>query len=562
MPSQTSPWARLFLLLILGFSATSCASAAHSASPSTQNLSPAESPIQFTPTFAPSPTPEPVALYLAPVLPAGFVQRLHIPEDWVLTENAQGATLRIDIGKETPLSTWVYALVAPFATTTDGIRLQELQQAWREGVSSSFPADTILVDQETRAVFERLWGPASRSVEVLKTKDILESAWARPSTWAIIPFEQIGPRWKVLEVNGVSPIRKEFDAARYPLAVAFTLSGEPAQVKGALAAYGTSSPQPLAPAGNRDPEKLTTVILTGVTALVRGTAALMEVKGMTYPGQDIRDWLRSADFTHINNEVPFTPKCPPPFPRENDLVFCSKPEYIQLLEDVGVDIIELSGDHFQDWGADAMLYTLDLYQQKGWKYYGGGRDLEDAAKPLLIEHNGNKLAFLGCNAKPPGYAGAGPGQPGAIHCNWDELQSQVRRLRALGYLPIVTFQHLEYYSYDINPNLKPDFERVANAGAVIVSGSQAHQPHAIEFSNGAFLHYGLGNLFFDQYFEGYPTRQAFIDRHVFYDGRYINTELLTVLFTDLARPRPMTAEERQELLQTVFKASGWETVSH
>lgn len=562
MPNQSSPWAGLFIMLILGFSATSCVSNAHSAGPSTQNSSPAEPPIQFTPTLAPSPTPKPVTLYLAPELPAGFVQRLHIPEDWVLTENAQGAALRIDIGKETPLSTWVYALVAPFATTTDGIRLQEFQQVWHEGTNPNFPADTILVDEETLAVFERLWGPASKSVGVIKTKDILESAWARPSTWAIIPFEQIGPRWKVLEVNGVSPIRKEFDAARYPLAVTFTLNGEPAQVNSALAAYGASSSQPLAPAGNRDPEKLTTVILTGVTALVRGTAALMEVKGMTYPGQDIRDWLRSADFTHINNEVPFTPKCPPPFPRENDLVFCSKPEYIQLLEDIGADIIELSGDHFQDWGADAMLYTLDLYQQKGWKYYGGGRDLEEAAKPLLIEHNGNKLAFFGCNAKPPGYAGAGPGQPGAIHCNWDELPTQVRRLRAQGYLPIVTFQHLEYYSYDINPNLKPDFERMAKAGAVIVSGSQAHQPHAMEFVNGAFLHYGLGNLFFDQYFEGYPTRQAFIDRHVFYDGRYINTELLTILFIDLARPRPMTAEERQELLQTVFKASGWEAGSH
>jgi len=97
-----------------------------------------------------------------------------------------------------------------------------------------------------------------------------------------------------------------------------------------------------------------------------------------------------------------------------------------------------------------------------------------------------------------------------------------------------------------------DFEKAAEAGSVIVSGSQAHQPQAMEFDNNSFLHYGLGNLFFDQYNEGFPERQAFIDRHVFYNGHYINTELLTIMFVDQARPRPMTPSERQDLLTTIF----------
>ena len=73
---------------------------------------------------------------------------------------------------------------------------------------------------------------------------------------------------------------------------------------------------------------------------------------------------------------------------------------------------------------------------------------------------------------------------------------------------------------------------MAEAGAVIVTGSQAHQPHAFEFERGSFLHYGLGNLFFDQTNQGEPPRTAFIDRHVFYDGRHISTELLTIYFVD------------------------------
>ncbi len=52
-------------------------------------------------------------------------------------------------------------------------------------------------------------------------------------------------------------------------------------------------------------------------------------------------------------------------------------------------------------------------------------------------------------------------------------------------------------------------------------------------------------------------RQAFIDRHVFYENRYIGVELLPILFIDYARPRPMNAEEAEELLRAVFEASGW-----
>ncbi len=41
-----------------------------------------------------------------------------------------------------------------------------------------------------------------------------------------------------------------------------------------------------------------------------------------------------------------------------------------------------------------------------------------------------------------------------------------------------------------------DFGIVLEAGAVITSGSQAHQPHYAEFVHDGFAHYGLGNLFF------------------------------------------------------------------
>jgi poly-gamma-glutamate synthesis protein (capsule biosynthesis protein) len=200
-----------------------------------------------------------------------------------------------------------------------------------------------------------------------------------------------------------------------------------------------------------------------------------------------------------------------------------------------------------------------MYKDLGWPYYGGGKNLEEGRQPVKFEHNGNKIAFIGCNAKGGGYATASDTNPGAVACDYDWMHDEIGKLKKEGYQTIATFQHIEIYSYSVPQNMKPSFEGMAKAGAVIVSGSQAHQPHGMEFVGKSLIHFGLGNLFFDQYryFSGPETDRAFIDRHIFYGGKYISTELLTMYFVDLAHARPMTPEERSDFLQTIFSASGW-----
>ena len=48
------------------------------------------------------------------------------------------------------------------------------------------------------------------------------------------------------------------------------------------------------------------------------------------------------------------------------------------------------------------------------------------------------------------------------------------------------------------------------------------------------------------------TRQEFLDRYVFYDGRLLNVQLITALLEDYSRPRLMTEDERAEFLRDVF----------
>ena len=501
-------------------------------------------------------------LYFPPYLPKDMRQSIQLPEGVLMTDEIEKADIRLDVSGDAPASRWTYVLVAPFATVEDEVTLQDLQRFWRGEEGVTFPAGRLIMEGGTQAVFTKLWGNPSTANIASVSADLLQStAWKEKTIWALVPFENLDPQWKVISVDGISPIEKEFDPDSYGLNVTFSFLGKAEILTKFNDLYGLGSERALIPASNRDDEKLTIVALTGVTALVRGTASLMERFGMTYPAMDIGGVLRNADITHISNEIPFVPTCPNPFSNPNNdqnLIFCSKPEYIQLLEAVGADVIELTGDHFRDWGAEAMNYTLDMYEARGWQYYGGGRNLTDGQEPALIVHNGNRIAFLGCNAKPSGYATASETSPGAVHCDLDVMTEKVKEVIEQGYLPIFTFQHIEYYRYTAESHLIEDFHRMADAGAIIVSGSQAHQPHALEFYRGALLHYGLGNLFFDQYLEGFARRQAFIDMHVFYDGKFISTKLVTILFIDLARPRLMTSAERQTLLKDIFFASNWQ----
>lgn len=499
-----------------------------------------------------------LTLAVDPDLPPGVADRLALPEWLALAGQAQDASLLLTAaaGESQPVGRWVYALAAPFPTVTGELSAEQLRRMWN-GNGGPFGNRPLLLAESTYRLWSAVWGAAGEgAVQVLPPEELLQAAWAGGSP-ALLPFEALEPRWKVLAVAGQSPIRVDFDPSAYPLSLPLTVTGA-GELPGLVQAdYGLGGEQPLLAGDNRQRERLTTVALTGVTALVRATAFTMEQRGATYPAQDVGALLAAADILHVSNEVPFARDCPYPNPVQTDLKFCSSPDYIELLEAIGTDVVELTGDHFADWGREAMDFTLELYEQRDWPVYGGGADLDSGRAPLTLEHNGNKIAFIGCNAKGGGFAQASAGNPGAVSCDFDYMQRQVRQLSEEGYQVIATFQHFEYYTYAAQPNQVADAHRLTEAGAAIVSGSQAHQPQGMEFDGRAFIHHGLGNLFFDQLEVSAATRQAFIDRHVFYDGRYISTELIPIVFVDFARPRFMDENEASELLGAVFSASGW-----
>jgi poly-gamma-glutamate synthesis protein (capsule biosynthesis protein) len=415
----------------------------------------------------------------------------------------------------------------------------------------------LLMTKTTMNLLSKAWGqPNTQDVMILPDADLLETAWKKAdSSLAIVPFEMLDPRWKVIRIDGISPLDSTFDPDHYPLQIMIGLesSGDLPPEKVQKIAESIKLP-----ATNRDVGKLTSLIMTGTTALVRYTALKMEEHGVLYPAADISGLLKDADFTHISNEVPFFPDCPPAVPVRVEQRFCSDPSYFDLLDYIDVDLIELTGNHILDWDYGPLLFTLQLYENNNIPYFGGGRNLDAAQQPLVLNHHGQDLFIIGCSPAGPESVWATEDLPGSNPCNWDLISAQIKSALGKKWIPIMTFQHLEVEDFTPHSSQRVDFLRAANAGAMIVSGSQAHFAQSMTFVGDHFVHYGLGNLFFDQMYGENP--HEFVDKHYFYNGKYISTELITLTLEDSAKPRIMTINERAAFLQRIFDHSSWETV--
>lgn len=453
------------------------------------------------------------------------------------------AELTLALHEGRPLAEWLYVVAAPFATVADGLTLADLQSTWQATAPSDHP---IVVTAVTYEALQPILGPAGTAVQIVNEADLLTAVWQQ-SAFTIVPFHQLTPELKVLSLDGVSPLAANFNREQYPLVVTVGLVGEETAVAQFARLWD-------GPTTNYDPNKLTRVAVSGVTALVRATAFNMENYGILWPGEEVGPILREADIAHISNEVAFAPDCPYPDPI-GGTTFCSNEAYFALIEDLGTDVIELTGNHLNDWGYDNFSDTLDKYEAAGLPYFGGGHTIQDAAQPALFEHNGNKIAFVGCNSFGPAYAWATEAAPGSMPCD-GTLPTQIAQLRADGYQVIATLQYTEFYHYAATAQQALDFKALIDAGATAVSGSQGHHAQAFDLYGGGFIHYGLGNLFFDQ-MDQLGTRQTFVDSYIFYDGRLLSVELWTGLIENYARPRQMTAAERAQLLTAVFQASSW-----
>ncbi len=178
------------------------------------------------PAFKPTPTPAEVSTsFPTPInfengLPKNLRDQTRLPGNIVIVNDQQASVFQLGIvPPENAVSFWVYALVAPFPTIEDEVSLDELQLFWQGKSAGLFNDKPLLMDQNTKQVFSRLWGkPVESSVREIE-ENLLENAWQDRPAWAILPFEQVEPRWKVLRIDGMSPLDQGFNPVQYPLTI-------------------------------------------------------------------------------------------------------------------------------------------------------------------------------------------------------------------------------------------------------------------------------------------------------------------------------------------------------
>lgn len=545
---------------------------AHAQTDGAAAVAPASPAAALAPTALPQ-----LAVALGAGIPDGFRQALsglRLEEATLVTATTSAAVtsaaVRFDANAGSdgePVYAVTFAAATRFDTIDTTLAWDALQALWSgrtltattEATATvvAAPFTRIVVLSDTLPLLDQVLGAPSPGVGgVADLPALIDAAWRDRTTLAILPFDQLEPRLVVLAIDGQNPVENQshFDPTQYPLVTtvyAHRLADSVADNQ------RTDRLLRALPAGNRNPDRLTVVTMTGVTAMCRMTAAQMDRFGPAWPAEVVGPELASADITHISNEVPFVEGCVANTDPEN-FNFCSKPEYVETLRASGADIIGMTGNHQNDFGRENALASLTMYDAWGLPYYGGGKTLEDAFKPLIIEHNGNRLAFLGANSYGPQMAWATDALPGAAPFDLNILSATIRSIKEKDLADVVLVELQYQESYDPQPlaDQRLDFNALVRAGADIVTGVQSHVPQGMEFTDGRLVLYGLGNLYFDQMW-AQATREGMVVKHTFYNGRHISTQILTTLLYDYGQPRWTTAQERASILKRVFGASYW-----
>lgn len=303
-------------------------------------------------------------------------------------------------------------------------------------------------------------------------------------------------------------------------------------------------------------DKVLTLAQTGVTALSRGmNAKLYNVGNAEYFAENIKDFLSSFDLTHTSNESSFTDYA-------TTRNICSDKRFINTLLSIGLDIVELTGNHNQDCGDQAARETIDTYIQNNIKMVGGGKTATEAAVPLEINEKDNGVTMLAYNQSTGG--ATYDNTPGANQYYEDVAAANIRDAKERGDLVIVDIQYYEcnaYASTYEDPacdyanssagNQVGFFRHLIDLGADIVVGTAAHQPQTFELYGNGVIYYGLGNLFFDQVWWPGTTRSLVLVHHIYQD-KLLQTEIVPTVYGDEMQTRLMDEETAEWFIKRLI----------
>ncbi len=208
--------------------------------------------------------------------------------------------------------------------------------------------------------------------------------------------------------------------------------------------------------------------------------------------------LRSADIRLGNLEcVVATKGTPEP---DKPYTFRAHPRALKMLKRY-FDAVTLANNHSGDFGPIAFNEMLGLLSAQGIAYFGGGRNLEEAHTPLIVERNGLRVAFLGYDEFFPRSFEADYDKPGIAWSEDEQVRLDITSARSIYHADIVI--PIMHWGWEHEPLSSVRQRQLAHlmidAGADAVVGGHPHVTQDAEIYQGKPIIYSLGNFLFDSF---------------------------------------------------------------
>ena len=176
------------------------------------------------------------------------------------------------------------------------------------------------------------------------------------------------------------------------------------------------------------PDDTLRIVITGDLLLDRGVRQKIDVAGVdALFSSGIDSLFHSSNYVIANLECPVTKIRERVFKR---FIFRGEPEWLPTLHRHGITHLNLANNHSIDQGRNGLLDTQEQIKKAGMIPIGAGRNMEEAAEPVLISTNPRHVWVVSSLRLPLENFPYLPQKPCVSQESIDSLIMRVERLRA------------------------------------------------------------------------------------------------------------------------------------
>jgi len=208
--------------------------------------------------------------------------------------------------------------------------------------------------------------------------------------------------------------------------------------------------------------------------------------------------MKDADIMCLNNEFTYSTGGSPL--KNKAYTFRAHPSRVELLKEMGVDIVSLANNHAYDYGEQSLLDTMSVLKQADIEYIGAGHNIQEAMAPVYFDIQGRRIAYVAASRaeKFRMTPQATESTPGILLCYDTELFVRTIKEARQNADFVIAYVHWgTEYSYELEEVQLTTGKEYLDAGADIVIGAHPHCLQGIEYYKGKPIVYSLGNFWFN-----------------------------------------------------------------